>query len=708
MKVKHLSLVLMGCLFLLCSTASFGAKAKQNTDPNKIQNPGFEMDKSGIKNQRVIKWSTISEKDKDADFTESGWTHSGKTKLTHWKAKDFTVYTYQTVTKLPEGVYNFEFWYANGDGAIDCYVELKDFGGEPIKIPIERSGSWIKKEVKDIKITSGKCTVGIYTQAKGGYWINLDDFLLYNQQDMQVVAEARQEKGPQNVAVINAGFEEGENEKATGWQHVSARDIDAAKRENQGTHSGQYKLTHWKDRDYQVYTYQSIKNLKKNTYTLEFWYANGGGQKNCFVEVKDFGGETIKETLPTNSKWTRVRIPNIKVTNGNCTIGINTDAKANYWINLDDFALYPGVKYDEAKPVKFIAPESTLAIKGMDISTLPQVEAGGGKFYNHDGEPEDLFKILKANGVNYIRLRIWNNPKNGICGKASTLAMAKRIKKAGMGFLLDFHYSDTWADPGKQYKPAAWKDLDFEGLNRAVYDYTKEIITALNKQGTLPDMVQIGNEITSGMLFPDGKLTTLASFNKLARLINSGIKAVKDATPVGKKIKIAIHLDKGGDNNVYTWFFDNLIANGATDFDIIALSYYIAWHGTPTDLYRNLCNLANKYKKDLIVVETAFPFCLNDGDGLENIMAKDEQLKNSGYVPTIAGQKQYLQDIFNIVKHVPDGRGLGVFYWEGAWLPVQGAGWDPNDPQSKNAWENQILFNYEGYALDSLKAFQIK
>jgi len=136
MKVKHLSLVLMGCLFLLCSTASFGAKAKKNTDLNKIQNPGFEMDKSGIKNQRVIKWSTISKKDKDADFTEPGWTHSGKTKLTHWKAKDFTVYTYQTVTKLPEGVYNFEFWYANGDGAIDCYVELKDFGGEPIKIPI--------------------------------------------------------------------------------------------------------------------------------------------------------------------------------------------------------------------------------------------------------------------------------------------------------------------------------------------------------------------------------------------------------------------------------------------------------------------------------------------------------------------------------------------------------------------------------------------
>ncbi|HYH05226.1 MAG TPA: glycosyl hydrolase 53 family protein, partial [Bacillota bacterium] len=165
--------------------------------------------------------------------------------------------------------------------------------------------------------------------------------------------------------------------------------------------------------------------------------------------------------------------------------------------------------------------------------------------------------------------------------------------------------------------------------------------------------------------------------------------------------------DKGGDNNVYTWFFDNLIANGAK-FDIIALSYYIAWHGTPTDLYRNLCNLANKYKKDLIVVETAFPFCLNDGDGYENIMAKDEQLKNSGYVPTIAGQKQYLEDIFNIVKHVPDGRGLGMFYWESAWLPVKGAGWDPNDPQSKNAWENQILFNYEGYALESLKAFQTK
>ncbi|HYH04817.1 MAG TPA: hypothetical protein VEC37_17130, partial [Bacillota bacterium] len=375
MKFKQLSLVLTGCLFLLCNTISFGANDNKNADPNKIQNPGFEQDKSGMKNQKVIKWSTESAKDKDADFTEAGWTHSGKTKLTHWKGKDFKVYTYQTVTNLPEGVYNFEFWYANGEGAIDCYVELKDFGGEPVKIPIERSGSWIKKEAKDIKITSGKCTIGVYSEAQGGYWINLDDFLLYNQKDLQVVTEASQEKAPENVAVVNAGFEEGNQEKATGWLHESARDEDAAKRESQGTHSGQFKLSHWKDRDYQVYTYQSIKNLKKDTYTLEFWYANGGRQNNCFLEVKDFGGATIKETLPTSSKWTRVRIPNIKVTNGNCTIGINTDAKAKYWVNLDDFALYPGEKYDDPKPVKFNTPESSLAIKGMDISTLAQVEA---------------------------------------------------------------------------------------------------------------------------------------------------------------------------------------------------------------------------------------------------------------------------------------------------------------------------------------------
>jgi arabinogalactan endo-1,4-beta-galactosidase len=166
-------------------------------------------------------------------------------------------------------------------------------------------------------------------------------------------------------------------------------------------------------------------------------------------------------------------------------------------------------------------------------------------------------------------------------------------------------------------------------------------------------------------------------------------------------------LDKGGDSQAYTYFFDNLISSHVK-FDIIGLSYYSAWHGSPAELYKNMCKLSKRYKKDLVVVETSYPFCLNNGDALENMIAKEAQIKNTGYPPTVAGQKQYLEDLIKLIKHTPDGRGLGFFYWEGAWLPVKGAGWDPADPQSQNACENQCLFNYYGYALDSLKAFRLK
>lgn len=699
MRTRVGQILLILIVLLISLTVSAANTKKVN---NLIHNPGFEKG-SGGKNFKIPGWTVISEKDKNAAFTESGWTHSGQNKFTNWKDTDFKVYAYQTVKKIPEGVYNFEFWYANGDGAKECYVELKNFGGAPIKIAINKSGSWTKLGVKDIKITTGKCLIEIYSDAKAGYWINMDDFLLYNQRDLPAGSERAVREVKKNY-LINGSFERGEKRLIANWQVNSDQDSDAVYREQGWAKAGEYKLTNWKNKDYRVDTYQTVRNLKNGTYALEFWYANGGKQNTSYVEIRDFGGQAIRETLPTNVKWGRVKIPNIQVENGQCVIEIHTDAYAGYWINLDDFSLSPDEQYKAPAQIRYSNSEYPLQVKGVDLSTLPQVEAGGGKFYNFAGESDDVFNILKENGINYVRLRVWNNPKNGICGEASMLAMARRIKNAGMGFLLDFHYSDTWADPGKQGKPAAWKDLGFEELKKAVYEYTKGVINDCKKQGTLPEMVQIGNEIRNGMLFPDGKLTNAASFNKLAQLIKSGVRGVRDAQSPGESVKIMIHLDKGGDHDAYTYFFDNLLADGV-EFDIIGLSYYIVWHGNPGSLYRNMRKLAEKYHKDLIVVETAFPFCLNDADELENIIAKDDQIRNSGYTPTIAGQKQYLEDLIMLIKHIPNGRGLGLFYWEGAWLPVKGAGWDPENPESKNAWENQCLFNFDGYALDSLKAF---
>jgi arabinogalactan endo-1,4-beta-galactosidase len=245
----------------------------------------------------------------------------------------------------------------------------------------------------------------------------------------------------------------------------------------------------------------------------------------------------------------------------------------------------------------------TEKIIGADISFLPQLEDNGEKF-SVDGKQEDAIQILKEKGFNWIRLRIFVNPaadsgyspKKGYCDLANTEKMAMRIKAAHMKFLLDFHYSDFWADPGKQFKPAAWKDLSFVDLTKALHDYTKDVMLALLKQGTPPDMVQIGNEITHGMLWPDGNFSHPDS---LAALLKAGIDAVKEVSP---STKIMLHLADGGENKESRNILNTLIARGV-QFDVIGESYYPFWHGPIDSLKNNLNDLSLRYKQDVIVAE---------------------------------------------------------------------------------------------------------
>jgi beta-galactosidase len=246
---------------------------------------------------------------------------------------------------------------------------------------------------------------------------------------------------------------------------------------------------------------------------------------------------------------------------------------------------------------------SEVRMLGADISFLPELEAKGMKFYDN-GEEKDAILILKDHGFNYIRLRIFNNPaadsgyspKLGFCDLQHTMQMAKRVKQAGMKLLLDFHYSDTWADPGKQFKPSAWKGLSFPDMKKALYDYTKDVIQQLKDQGTLPDMVQAGNEINHGMVWPEGNVMHLDS---LAQLITAGTEAVKDVAP---QTIMLLHLALGGQNEESVFFIDNMLKRHVP-FDIIGLSYYPKWHGTLPDLKANMLDLVKRYNKDLIVVE---------------------------------------------------------------------------------------------------------
>jgi beta-galactosidase len=223
--------------------------------------------------------------------------------------------------------------------------------------------------------------------------------------------------------------------------------------------------------------------------------------------------------------------------------------------------------------------------------------------------------------------------------------MAKRIKAAGMKFLLDFHYSDTWADPGKQYKPAAWRGEDFPALSRSVYAYTRKVMEALKDQGTLPDMVQVGNEINHGMIWPDGRIS---SPDSLAQLIYAGIEGVK---AVDTGVVIMLHIALGGQNDESHFFLDNMLERGVP-FDVIGLSYYPKWHGTLADLQYNVNDLAKSYKKDIIVVEYT-------------------QLK---------------REVNKIAFSIPDGRGKGTCIWE----PL-------------NTWER--IFDKDGKANDLLPIY---
>ena len=282
--------------------------------------------------------------------------------------------------------------------------------------------------------------------------------------------------------------------------------------------------------------------------------------------------------------------------------------------------------------------------KGADISWLPQMEATGYKFYNDAGVEQDCFQILKDHGINTIRLRTWVNPSNdrasGHCSKDETVAMAVRAQKWGMRVMIDFHYSDSWADPAKQKKPAAWEGHDFPQLLNDVYNYTFDVMSALKTAGVSPEWVQVGNEIPGGMIYPEGNSS---NFGQLVQLINKGYDAIKAVCP---QSKVVLHVDQGNNNARFRWWFDNAKSKDAK-YDVIGLSYYPYWlDGKPDytlsidDLGNNLLDMVSRYGKEVMVVEVG---------------GEDVNVQNT-YDMLMAVQKK--------VKAVPDKKGLGIIYWE--------------------------------------------
>ena len=287
-------------------------------------------------------------------------------------------------------------------------------------------------------------------------------------------------------------------------------------------------------------------------------------------------------------------------------------------------------------------PSPNAFAKGADVGWLSQMEATGYHFYDFDGSEKECLQLLKNRGINTIRLRVWVNPStdktNGHCSKEETVAMAIRAKNMGMRVMIDFHYSDSWADPSKQNKPAAWANHTFAELLNDVYNHTFDVLMALKNVGVTPEWVQIGNEIPGGMLWPEGSST---NYGQLAQLLNKGYDATK---AVDSSIKVVVHVDEGNNNAKFRWFFD-YATTYQVKYDVIGMSYYPFWlnsdyTATIQNLSANLNDMASRYNKEVMVVEVGGDF---------------ELIQNT---------HDMLVAVINAVKNVPNNKGLGVIYWE--------------------------------------------
>ena len=371
-------------------------------------------------------------------------------------------------------------------------------------------------------------------------------------------------------------------------------------------------------------------------------------------------------------------------------------------------------------------------ILGMDASCVPALEAGGVKYYDHNGVQKNVYEILSENGINYIRVRVWNDPYDakgngyggGNCDIDNAIAIGQRATENGMKLLVDFHYSDFWADPGKQMVPKAWAGMDFDTKREALYQYTKESLQKLVDAGVDVGMVQIGNE-TNGALCGENS-SAAGGWKRIMELMNAGSKAVREVCPGAL---VAVHFANPENADSYVSYGKNLDYY-QVDYDVFASSYYPFWHGTLENLANVLTNIAETYGKKVMVAETSYAFTPEDSDFSGNTIGEGGGIVKD-YPFSYQGQANLVRDVIDtVVNEVPNG--IGVFYWEGTWITAGGNSWAENsalweqygsgwassyaseyDPEDAgkyyggSAVDNQAFFTPDGKATEALKVFSL-
>ena len=371
-------------------------------------------------------------------------------------------------------------------------------------------------------------------------------------------------------------------------------------------------------------------------------------------------------------------------------------------------------------------------ILGMDASCVPSLEASGVRYYDADGTERDVYEILAAHGINYIRVRIWNDPYNadgrgyggGNCDLANAIEIGKRATACGMKLLVNFHYSDFWADPSKQMPPKAWKGMGIDEKTQALYAYTKDSLEQLVAAGVDIGMVQVGNETNGAMCGESAELSD--GWKRITDLMSAGSRAVRETCP---NALVAIHFTNPERVGSYATYSQKLHHYGV-DYDVFASSYYPFWHGTMDNLAQELTRVATTYGKKVMVAETSYAFTSRDTDFFGNtIGASGSEVE--GYPFTLQGQADLVRDVIDTVANRTAG-GIGVFYWEGTWISVGGKSYDINralwerygsgwatsaagsyDPDDAGKWyggcsvDNQAFFDEHGRATEALKVFAL-
>jgi len=363
-------------------------------------------------------------------------------------------------------------------------------------------------------------------------------------------------------------------------------------------------------------------------------------------------------------------------------------------------------------------------ILGIDVSTYLEELEHGAKYYDGECEIDPLDEMVK-NGVDCMRIRVWNHPYSkdgepylaGNCDIDNYIRLGKLAKSKGYRLLLDFHYSDFWADPGKQVIPKAWAEYDIDRMVDAVYSFTKECLIKACAEDVAPEFIQVGNEITNGILWPIGKLDLgdgrRGNYVNFCRLIDAGCRACREVTP---KAKIVLHLERSNDKAVYQEFFGEML-KAEIDYDIIGASYYPYWHGTPEELFENL-DACRRFGKEIMVMELGYGFTVKPYtlDGEERRLVIDSE---RAYIPGFTekypvspeGQAQFVRDF---LRNARDHKIAGVFYWEPLWLPGEEICWASTAGQkyigeegksTSNEWANQCLFDYNGKKLPAFEEY---